>query len=278
MIRLALCNEVLRDHDFRDQCGILADLGFDAIEIAPFTLSDDPARLSAAARAETRMIAEDAGLEIAGLHWLMNAPAGLSITDPGRAEIAAAHMEAMVELCADLGGEVLVHGSPAARDPADAPTAAAARDAAALCFARAGRAADGAGLRYCIEPLSPTLTPFLNSVAECVAFIDELAAPGLVTMLDTFSAFDGEARPAHEVLAEWLPTGRIGHVHVNDPNKRAPGQGEMQFGPVIDTIAQSGFAGYVSAEPFIYEPSGIACAAVAAGYLRGLVEAGGAGR
>ncbi len=273
MMRLALCNEVLREHDFADQCRIIADLGFDAIEIAPFTLSDDPARLSATRRAEVRAMAEDTGLEIAGLHWLMNVPLGLSITDPARADVAGAHMEAMVELCADLGGEMLVHGSPDARNPADAPDPATARATAATCFARAGHAAEAAGVRYCLEPLSPTLTPFLNTVADCAAFIDEIGAPGLMTMLDTCAAADGEDRPAHEVLAEWLPTRRIGHVHVNDPNRRAPGQGAMTFRAVLEAVARSDYTGYVSAEPFVYEPSGLATAAVAAGYLRGLREA-----
>ncbi|WP_207209929.1 sugar phosphate isomerase/epimerase [Tropicimonas sp. IMCC6043] len=272
MIRLALCNEVLREISFAEQCSIIADLGFDAVEIAPFTLSEDPAALTAAKRREIREIAGDAGLEIAGLHWLMNFPEGLSITDPLRAGEAGAHMEAMVELCADLGGEMMVHGSPDARNPADAPDAAAARAAAADCFARAGRAAEAAGVRYCLEPLSPSLTPFLNSVADCVEFIDEIGAPGLLTMLDTCAAADSEDRPAHEVLEKWLPTGRIGHVHVNDPNRRAPGQGEMRFGPVFDVLTRAGFAGYVSAEPFVYEPSGLACASVAAGYLRALRE------
>ncbi|MBL4629444.1 MAG: TIM barrel protein [Roseicyclus sp.] len=117
MTRIALCNEVLREFDFAEQCRIIADLGFDAIEIAPFTLSGDPAHLSLERRREVRAMAEDAGLSVAGLHWLMNAPEGLSITDPTRADVAGAHMEAMVQLCADLGGEVLVHGSPMARDP-----------------------------------------------------------------------------------------------------------------------------------------------------------------
>jgi D-psicose/D-tagatose/L-ribulose 3-epimerase len=179
----------------------------------------------------------------------------------------------MVELCADLGGEMLVHGSPDARNPADAPDPATARATAAACFARAGRAAEAAGVRYCLEPLSPTLTPFLNTVADCAAFIDEIGAPGLMTMLDTCAAADSEDRPAHEALAEWLPTRRIGHVHVNDPNRRAPGQGAMTFRAVLEAVARSDYTGYVSAEPFVYEPSGLATAAVAAGYLRGLREA-----
>lgn len=91
-------------------------------------------------------------------------------------------------------------------------------------------------------------------------------------MLDTCAASGGEERSSAELLQTWLPTGRIGHIHVNDPNKGAPGQGEMRFGPVMAAVAASTYQGYVSCEPFVYEPSGLGAAAVAAGYLRGLRE------
>ncbi|MSU90290.1 TIM barrel protein [Rhodobacteraceae bacterium 2CG4] len=271
-MRLALCNEVLRAHPLPEQCRIARALGYDALEIAPFTLSDDPARLPRAARRDIRTTIEDAGLAVAGLHWLMTAPAGLSITDPVRADRAAAHMAAMAELCADLGGAILVHGSPEQRDLAHAPNPEIARETAARCFARAGAAAEAAGVTYCLEPLAPVLTGYLNTVAECAALLDQIASPGLSAMLDTSAAAGGETEPPDAVLARWLPTGRISHVHLNDPNRRAPGQGRMQFGPVMQRLLSGGYDGFVSVEPFVYQPSGEATAAVAAGYLRGILE------
>src|SRR3979411_3153239 len=79
-MRISLCNEVLPPLDFERQCALAAALGYDGLEIAPFTLGDDPTRLSAARKADLRRAASEAGIAITGLHYLMRAPAGLSIT------------------------------------------------------------------------------------------------------------------------------------------------------------------------------------------------------
>ena len=52
--RLALCNEVVRELAFADQCALAKGLGYDGLEIAPFTLSDEPHRLPPAKRAGTQ--------------------------------------------------------------------------------------------------------------------------------------------------------------------------------------------------------------------------------
>ena len=78
-MRFALCNEVLQPLPFAQQCKLAADLGYDGLEVAPFTLAEDPMRLSDADAVQLRRIAQDHGLEIFGLHWLLVAPAGLSI-------------------------------------------------------------------------------------------------------------------------------------------------------------------------------------------------------
>ena len=75
-----------------------------------------------------------------------------------------------------------------------------------------------------------------------------------------------------ELIDAWLPTGLIAHVQVNDPNRRAPGQGEMRFAPIFAALKRHGYAGTVAVEPFDYVPDGPGCAAYAAGYLRGVRE------
>ena len=116
-MRLALCNEVLRDRDFAAQCVYAAVLGYDALEVAPFTLADDPLTLAPSKRAEIRRAAADAGIAISGLHWLLVKPDGLSVTsaDPCVRARTIAAMRELVDLCAELGGRYLVHGSPAQR-------------------------------------------------------------------------------------------------------------------------------------------------------------------
>ena len=41
----------------------------------------------------------------------------------------------------------------------------------------------------------------------------------------------------------------------------------------VEALKRADYTGWIAAEPFVYEPDGPACAARAAGYLRGLLEA-----
>ncbi|WP_366654213.1 sugar phosphate isomerase/epimerase family protein [Fodinicurvata sp. EGI_FJ10296] len=275
MMRISLCNEVLRDLSFEEQCEMAAALGYDGLEVAPFTLAEDPARLTAVERADVRSIAADNGLTITGLHWVLSAPANLSLTSDDGETLRRTrnHMLAMVDLCAELGGTVIVHGSPDQRRLEDASSPEAARATALDHFRAVGEAAGPMGVVYCIEPLSPKLTAFVNTVGEAAAIVDEIGLPGLKTMLDTSAAADSETAPHHEVIDRWLPSGHIAHIHFNDRDRRAPGQGDDRFLAIMRMLIARQYDGVIGIEPFRYEPSGVAAAAVARGYLRGLSEA-----
>lgn len=270
--KTSLCNEVLRDLPFAEQCRVAAQLGYAGLEVAPFTLSNDPATLSAQERRGLRTAAEEAGIAITGLHWLMNVPEGLSITDPEREAEAIAHIEAMIALCADLGGSVLIHGSPGQRQLADAPSAQAGRDTARAVFEKAGAAAQAAGVVYCLEPLTPQQTDYLTTLADAVALVHEIASPGITAMLDVCAASAAENESPADLLRLWVPQGVIGHIHLNAANRKAPGQDETAFAPILRAAIESGYAGRYAVEPFIYEPDGIGSASWAAGYLSGLNE------
>ena len=203
MARIALCNEVIREMSLADQCAFAAAVGYEGIELAPFTVCAEPAALSAGERADLRRTASDAGLAITSLHWLLVTPKGLSLTDPD-ADVRARTIAAMTALCdlaADLGAPVLVHGSPQQRRLPDEGDTAAAQAFTREAFAAAARAAEKAGVTYCVEPLAPPANNNIETLARAAALVDAIASPHLRTMLDT-SAADGE--PAWEAP---LPAG-----------------------------------------------------------------------
>jgi D-psicose/D-tagatose/L-ribulose 3-epimerase len=277
-MQFALCNEVLQPLPFERQCAIAAALGYDGLEVAPFTLADDPMAITDAQAARLRRIADDAGLAIFGLHWLLVAPAGLSIVsaEPAVRERTVAVMERLVELCHLMGGRYLVHGSPKQRSVPAGETKAVALARAAEALARAARRAQECGVTYCLEPLSPRETDLVNTVAEAVALVEVIGSPALQTMIDCSAAGQVEAEPVEALMARWMPGGHIAHVQVNDPNRRGPGQGAMAFATILRTVAQmqalGHYRGIVAVEPFDYIPDGMGSAARAIGYLKGLVE------
>jgi D-psicose/D-tagatose/L-ribulose 3-epimerase len=268
--RLSLCNEVLRGLPFAAQCAFAAKVGYDGLEIAPFTLSPEPHRLSGARVAEIRGVAADHGLAITGLHWLLVAPEGLSINMPDAAVRKKTQdvIVALVDLCAALGGRVLVHGSPKQRSAGGDPAWERARETFTLAADAAGRT----GVIYCIEPLSPHETDFLTSFDEAAAMVRAIDHPALRTMIDTSAAALSEHESVPALIARALPTGLVAHVHLNDRNREGPGQGGDRFLPILKALRVHGYRGDLAVEPFVYEPDGPACAARAAGYIRGLME------
>jgi D-psicose/D-tagatose/L-ribulose 3-epimerase len=92
-------------------------------------------------------------------------------------------------------------------------------------------------------------------------------------MIDCSAAGLTETEPVPALIDRWLPTGLIAHIQINDPNRRAPGQGTMRFAPIAAALARHGYAGTVAVEPFDYLPDGAAAAAFAAGYWHGVREA-----
>ncbi|MDC7788371.1 sugar phosphate isomerase/epimerase [Rhodoplanes sp. TEM] len=273
-MRIALCNEVIAALPFDRQCGFAAAVGYDGLEVAPFTLSETPHLMPAAERAALRRAAAEAGIAITGLHYLMRAPAGLSITttDAAARETSIDVMRRLCGLAHDLGAGVLVHGSPDQRR-LDPGSEADGRKRAADAFAAVAAAAAEAGVVYCIEPLSKRQTDCINTVAEAAAIVQAVDSPALRTMIDCSSSAVTEAEPVPELIRRWIPTGLIGHVHFNDPNRRGPGEGELEFAPIVTALREVGWRDVVGVEPFVYEPDGPACAARAIGYVRALLEA-----
>jgi sugar phosphate isomerase/epimerase len=273
-MRLALCAEVIKGLEFRAQCAFARAVGYDGLEIAPFRLGEDPRRVPAATIAQWRRIAAEEGVAITGFHYAMIVPAGLSITSNDAAVRARTLevMRALCTLCAALGGAYVVHGSPEQRslDPGDE---AACRQRGAEAYARAGEAAQAEGVTYLVEPVRASRTPFINTIAEAADIVTAANSAGLRSMLDCCTAGHAEAEAPEKLLDHWLPRGMIAHVHANDPNLRGPGEGAMRFAPIIAALQRHGYQGTIAVEPFVFEPDGQACAARAAGYLRGLMEA-----
>jgi sugar phosphate isomerase/epimerase len=274
-MRIALCNEVLAGMPLEQQCEYAARLGYDGLEIAPFTLSASPEKISATDAAKVRAIVEASGLVVTGLHWLLVKPDGLSLTDPD-AGVRHRTLEVMIHLiglCAELGGSVLVHGSPKQRQIAPGETHAVALSRLQDALAQVALAAARVGVTYCIEPLSRRETSLVNTIAEAAALVRSIDHPNLRTMIDCSAAGLTEADPVPSLIDRWLPTGLIAHVQVNDPNRRGPGQGGMKFAPILAGLRRQNYAGTVAVEPFDYSPDGPTAAAFSAGYLRGLLEA-----
>lgn len=269
-MKLSLCNEVIRELPFPRQCALAADLGYAGLEVAPFTFGSDGWRMPSSQRAEIRRACKDTGIVVSGLHWLLAAPAGLSITTSDRRiwQRSVDVLTASVELCAELGGDYLVHGSPAQRRVSSLDDAKRAEEAWRVAAAEAGQA----GVTYCVEALARPDCNFINTLAEASEVVKRNGNPALRLMIDTLAVSLEETEPVADAVRRWMPTGLMAHVQFNDRNKRGPGQGDDKFAPVVRALEETGYTGWIAMEPFVYEPDGSTCAARMIGYIAGLLE------
>ena len=270
-MKLAVCNEFFEGWEIGRVFDYAAQIGCDGVEIAPFTLAESVQDISSASRRNIRRAAEAAGVEIVGLHWLLVSPAGLYINHPDRQvwQRTQDYVKALIDFCGDLGGSVMIHGSPQQRNIQEGWNTDD-------CFARAVELFAGCsdlmvdrGVTYCIEPLTDEETNFVTGVAEALKLVEAVGHPNFQTMVDCRAAAT-EVRSHSEVIVQ--AGNAMRHVHVNDPNLRGPGFGELQFAPILKALQDLRYNGYVSVEVFDFEPDPETIAARSIGYLKGILE------
>lgn len=271
-MKWAICNETFQGWEWEPTCRYVAEVGYEGIEIAPYTLAEDVRALDSAARKAIRETAERAGLEIVGLHWLLVSPKGLSVTSPNenvRRETTG-YLHSLVEFCGDIGGKIMVFGSPGQRRIAEGETAEIAAERFLSCLRPALDRAAERGITLCLEPLPPPEANFMLTLAEAAALLDRLNHPAAKTIFDVKSA-SAEGRPLPELIGEYAPL--IAHVHANDVNRRGPGFGETDFRPILGALRQAGYSGYVSVEVFDYSPDPQTIATESLRYLKQCLDA-----
>jgi sugar phosphate isomerase/epimerase len=275
MMKLALCNEVIRELSFPAQCELTAKLGYSGIEIAPFTLFEDRATFNEQDAALRKQQASDAGIVISSLHWLLVKPNGLSLVSRDASVRLQTQdwLKRVIAYAHACGATVLVHGSPKQRSPENGQTVQECLDRVQETLALLEPFARQAGVAYCLEPLSPFETPVVNTVEQASQLVDAIQSPYIRTMLDASASTYSESLPMAEVFEKYFLSGHIAHVQVNDHNRKGPGQGDTNLLPLFQKMKSLNYQGWVAVEPFIYEPDGPGCAAFSAGYVQGLMKA-----
>ena len=233
----------------------VAGLGYQGVELAPFTLAADPTTLLPANVAAVRRAFESGGVRVMGLHWLLANTQGLSITSPDNEVLwrTKERLKALIGLCRDLGGEVVVFGSPKQRqvEPGQNPEDAFRR--AARLFQDLALEAAAGSITICFEPLGPGETNFINTMAEGVRLVEAVRHPQFKLHLDVKAMRSAEPRsPAETILAEGGV--HLHHFHANDPNLLGPGMGTEDQAPVGAALKTVGYDRWVSVETFADGP------------------------
>lgn len=252
-MRYAICNETFLDWPFDKAFAFARECGYEGIEIAPFTIANDARDISATKRSEVRSQAEAAGLDVVGMHWLLAKTEGYYLTSP-EAAIRKATTEYLCELarlCRDLGGEVLVLGSPQQRNLLPGVSMDEAMKYAAEVLRGAVDVLEETNVVLAVEPLGPAEGDFLNHASDGVKLIGMVDSPQCRLHLDC-KAMSSEPEPIADIVR--TNASLMQHFHANDANKLGPGFGEIDFVPIFAALRDVDYQAWVSVEVFDYSP------------------------
>ncbi len=266
-MRFAICNEIFQGWKLEDTLACAARLGYTGLEIAPFTLANSVTYISAPERHAIREAAARHSIEIAGIHWVLVKPEGLYINHPDRIlrERTADYFCDLVDFCADLGGKVMVVGSPKQRNVLSGVSREQALEWAAATFRNAVARAQRREVTICFEPLAPTETNFINTAAEALQFVARVPSPRFKIILDV-KAMCSESKPIPQIIRDSWP--HFAHFHANDRNLKGPGFGDVDFQPIAAALKEVGYQGFVSVEVFKFEEGAEAIASRSLAYLQ----------
>lgn len=270
-MKFGICNEIFKDwQDIGRTIDFVKETGYDGLEIAPFTFAPHVTEISPKTRRDLRKKAQAAGLDLLGLHWLLVGPDEVYLTHPDRSvrERTAQYLIDLAHFCGDIGGRIMVFGSPKQRNLMDGVSYSDAMDYAAEVFEQTLPTLAERQVTLCLEPLSTKETDFLTNAAEAVKLIDRLDHPNFQLLLDTKAMADERAgRPA--TIRKHAK--HLAHYHANDENLEGPGFGDVDFAPIFTALRDAGYNGYVSVEVFKFDLGPEAIARRSLDYMRRFV-------
>lgn len=251
-MKFAICNEIFQGWTLEETFGFIGKTGYDAVEIAPFTIAKAVSEVSTTRRREIRELAARSGIAISGIHWVLVQTEGLHLTHPDAAvrKRTGDYFAALVDFCADLGGKFIVVGSPKQRNLESGVNFEQGWAWASECFRDAVKKAEDRTVTICFEPLAPTETNFINTAAEAIEFVGQFNSPQFKIILDV-KAMCSEAKPIPQIIRDSWPN--FAYFHANDKNLKGPGFGEVDFKPIAGALREVGYKGYVSVEVFKFE-------------------------
>jgi sugar phosphate isomerase/epimerase len=266
-MQFGICSEIFKGWKLPDAMAYAKRAGYDAIEIAPFTLANFVTDIPPAARREIREEAQRAGIAISGIHWVLVQAEGMYVNHPDAAVRArtAQYFCDLVDFCSDIGGRTIVVGSPKQRNVLPGVEPQQAWDWATATFRESVKRASGCGVTICFEPLAPAETNFINTAAEAIRFTGQLQSPHFKIILDV-KAMCSEQKNIPDIIRESWP--HFAYFHANDRNLKGPGFGDVDFKPIAAALRQVGYDGVVSVEVFVFDEGPEAIASRSIDYLK----------
>jgi L-ribulose-5-phosphate 3-epimerase len=252
-LRYAYNSNGLKLHSAAEAVQLLADLGYDGIELALQHQHLHPLYASAHQVRELRNLLRERGLGIvcgAGVPDALGAERfepSLFHPDPAGRAMRLRYLEASLQIAAELGSECLVlcTGTLHPQVASEWAWEWLVEGIAAAC-----RRAGELGLRVALEPEPGH---FVETLADYRRLRAEVDSEHFGITADIGHLYCTEEGAPQELLGQLLREERLLHVQIEDMRNRKHehlpfGEGVIDFRPVMRTLVDAGYAGFVGVE------------------------------
>jgi D-psicose/D-tagatose/L-ribulose 3-epimerase len=249
-MKYSVCNELFGSRSLSEACAMTRRAGFSGMELAPYTIFGDfstPAIARGLAAARAALGAE--GLSFVGFHWLLAKPEGLHIASPDLAvrRRSRDHLTRLIEASGELGGGVLVLGSPKQRGSLPGQSREETTRILGETLASLASLARDCRSEILVEQLSPDQTDVINTMEEAANLVDSIGESSIGGMFDFHNA-TSESSSWRELIERYYHY--IRHVHANEVDGRAPGSGRSDYRPSFEILRSRGYDRWLSIEIF----------------------------
>lgn len=226
---------------------VLKDLGISGIEIAPTKIWPHPLNATETEIDDYRSFWKDRGIAIVAAQALLFGKPELTLFESTETrQQTFDYLAGIVRLCARLGAEALVFGSPKNRRVGSLPHHEASRNAVEF-FSRVGEIAANTGTCIVMEANPPDYgADFVTRAAEAFELVERVNHPGFRLHLDT-----GCMTLAGDPIGRTFDRGftLLKHFHVSEPNLDPPvTSGRVDHAEFAAELQLHGYSGWVSLE------------------------------
>jgi sugar phosphate isomerase/epimerase len=201
---------------------------------------------------------KNAGIVCPGFHWLfVPPPKGLHFTTPDNQlrQKSVDYLVKLIEFCGDLGGEVMIFGSPAQRGSSGGISAEEATGFFADGLAKVADLAKDRNITILVEPLPGKDTDVVNTMEEALQVVNKVNHPNIATMFDFHNSVD-ETEPFTDLIRKY--NRYIHHVHVQNMNGTLITSDNIpeELIRVFKLLKELKYNKWISVEVFDFTPGG----------------------
>ncbi|MCW3006424.1 MAG: putative sugar phosphate isomerase/epimerase [Solirubrobacterales bacterium] len=228
---------VYHGEDIADSIERVARFGYDAIEIVGEPGQYDPRRIA--------KLTGDAGIAVSSICSIYTPERDLVHPDPAVRAAAVRYVEDVARFACEMSCPTIIVHPTACMKTAALADPEQEWEWAVQGIRAAGETAADLGVSLSLECWNRYETYFMNRLEQAVALWQATGLANGGVQGDTFHMNLEEESIAQAFRAAGP---HLQHVHLADSNRAAPGSGHLDFGPIVQALADVGYDGYLSFE------------------------------